>query len=113
MASKVAGRRVRDEGEARAALAELGASGLSLGEWARQRGLQGRSLHAWRLILDHKRKGRSPRSDVRFVEFLAPVPPQPKIEPVYVIHVGALRVDVRGDFDADVLRRLVAVVASC
>lgn len=30
-----------------------------------------------------------------------------------VIHVGELRVDVRADFDGEVLQRLVRVVAAC
>jgi hypothetical protein len=31
----------------------------------------------------------------------------------YVVHVGDLRIELGGDFDADVLRRLVQVVATC
>jgi hypothetical protein len=40
--------------------------------------------------------------------------PRPAVvEPVYVVHVGELRVEVRADFDGEVLRRLVQAVAAC
>ena len=118
MSKRVCGRRVRDEVEARALLDAMAASGQPLGEWAQGNGIQGRSLHAWRLILDRKRargavpsspRGR-PKSAPRLVELL---PRRALAEPSYVIHVGELRVEVRADFDGEVLQRLVRVVAAC
>ena len=118
MSKRVCARRVRDEVEARALLDAMAASGQPLGEWAQGNGIQGRSLHAWRLILERKRLqgavalppvGRS-KSAPRLVELL---PKRSSTEPAYVIHVGELRVEVRADFDGEVLQRLVRVVAAC
>lgn len=115
MSSKGCGRRVRDEAEARACLAAVGTSGLSPREWARINGFDGRSLQAWRPNLARRASASTlppapPKLAPRLVELL----PRPsEVAPVYVIHVGELRVEVRADFDDDVLRRLVHAVASC
>lgn len=116
MSMKGCGRRVRDEAEARACLDAVGASGLSPREWARNNGFDGRSLQAWRLNLARRasastlRRTAPPKLAPRLVELL----PRPAaVAPVYVIQVGELRVEVRADFDVDVLRRLVHAVAAC
>jgi len=44
-----AGRRVQDEREARRFLAAVERSGLGRREWARARGIDGRSLRAWEM----------------------------------------------------------------
>lgn len=108
------GRRVRDEADARACLDAVTLSGLTSREWARSNGVDGRSLQAWRLNLARRRSPQStaprPTSPPRLVELL----PRPApVTPVYVIHVGELRVEVRGDFEADALRRLVQALAAC
>ena len=115
MPSRVCGRRVRDEAEARKCFDAVASSGLASRDWARRHGFDGRSLHAWRLNL--ARRGTSPRqcessseSHPRLVElFTTPMVPAA----VYLVHVGELRVEVGADFDADVLRRLVHAVAGC
>jgi len=45
-----AGRRVQDEREARRFLRRGFGSGVSRRDWARARGIDGRSLHAWEMI---------------------------------------------------------------
>lgn len=116
MSSKGCGRRVRNEAEARACLDAAASSGLSLRDWARQRGFDGRSVHAWALNLGRRREVASqasaapPVPNPRFVElFTTPVQPAP----VYLVHVGDLRIEVPANFDAEVLRRLVVAVAAC
>lgn len=115
MSTRGCGRRVRDEAEARACLAAVGASGLSPREWARSNGFDGRSLQAWRLNLARRASASTlraapPKPAPRLVELL----PRPAAAaPVYVIQVGELRVEVGADFDGDVLRRLVQAVAAC
>jgi hypothetical protein len=53
-------RKVHDEREARAMLAEVRAAGGDVGAWARARGVDGSSLHAWSRNL--ARRGRTTRS---------------------------------------------------
>ncbi|MEN9580190.1 MAG: hypothetical protein RJA70_3199 [Pseudomonadota bacterium] len=52
-----AGRKIEDEREARRCLAAARRAGLGLGEWARARGIDGRSLHAWQLGLERRARG--------------------------------------------------------
>lgn len=115
MRPRTCGRRVRDEAEARRCLEAVASSGLASGDWARRNGLDGRSRHAWELNL--ARRGTSPRrcassseSHPGLVELFA----TPRVSAaVYLVHVGDVRVEVRADFNADVLRRLVHAVAAC
>lgn len=115
MSSKGCGRRVRNEAEARACLDAAASSGLGLRDWARQHGFDGRSVHAWGLNLARRgtvtrASGPAPVPNPRFVElFTTPVQPAP----VYLVHVGDLRIEVPANFDAEVLRRLVGAVAAC
>ena len=44
-------RKIADETEARRCLRAARLAGLSAGEWARARGIDGRSLNAWRMNL--------------------------------------------------------------
>lgn len=115
MSSMSGGRRIRDEADARACLASAAGSGLSLRDWGRREGLDGRSLQAWRLNLRRRKavvmdERSSSLTIPRLVELVAPAP---SAAAVYLVHVGELRVEVGADFDAEVLRRLVRVVASC
>ena len=47
----MAGRKIRDGADARTSLAAAAESKVSRAEWARQQGIDGRSLNAWRLNL--------------------------------------------------------------
>src|SRR5688572_33026895 len=58
-------RKVGGEREARAWLSAAQASGQSLGEWARARGIDGRSLNVWRVNL--ARRSASPPSGASLV----------------------------------------------
>lgn len=115
MSTKSCGRRVRDEGEARTCLDAVEASGLPPREWAQRNGFDGRSLQAWRLNLARRASGgpRRPVPPVKAPRLVELLPRPALVAPVYVIQVGELRVEVRADFDGDVLRRLVQVVAAC
>jgi hypothetical protein len=44
-------RKIEDEREARRCLKSARAAGLTAGEWAREHGIDGRSLNAWRINL--------------------------------------------------------------
>lgn len=102
------GRKLRDESEARSALSSVESSGLSGVAWAHANGVDARSLHAWRLVLRRRSKASPP--PLRVVEL---IPSSPRPEARYRVHVGTLTVEVDGDFDADVLQRLLSVVSSC
>lgn len=104
-------RKVRDADDAIHCLTASTASGEARAMWARRHGINPRSLNAWRLNL--ARAGRSePSSIPRLVEL---VPSMPAVEePVrYRVLCGGMAVEVDERFDERVLRRLLAVVASC
>jgi hypothetical protein len=107
-------RKIRDADDARACLAAVAESGLAQAAWAKAHGVDGRSLQAWRLVLE--RAGGNPVSKpLRLVELVTPTPPSAPLPSAatYVIRCGELAVEVDERFDETVLRRLLAVVASC
>ena len=104
----MAGRKIRDEADARACLAALGACSLALAGWARREGVDGRSLNLWRMNLAR----RATRSGPRLVELVPHPAPTPRAAR-YVVRRGELAVELGEDFDEDVLFRLLQVVAAC
>ncbi len=102
-------RKVRDESEARAALAALVASGRPLRPWALEHGLLPRSLNAWRQNLARRDAAPGAAAPLRLVELAAPV----GRAAVYAVVLGDARVEVGDDFDAGTLRRLLAAVRGC
>lgn len=102
----MARRKIRDEAEAVRFLDEQRASGLSLAEWARRQGVDGRSLNSWRVNLD--RRGTAARAP-RLVEWVAASVPPAR----YTVRCGRLAVEVGEDFDEETLYRLLQVVAAC
>ena len=60
--SRVAiGRKITDEREAQRCLAAAKRAGVSAGEWARARGIDGRSLHAWQMNVERRGTSAGPR----------------------------------------------------
>ena len=96
-------RKVRNDEDARKCLEAAAASGLPRADWARRNGVDARSLNAWRVNLERER----PRP--RLVEL---VPTRPAAAR-YTVRYGEFEVEVDERFEADVLRRLLEVVASC
>lgn len=105
----MAGRRIRDEKDARACLAAAEASGLERAVWARQEGIDGRSLNMWRMNL--RREDKSGRGAMQLLE-LVPSAPPPKAAR-YVVRCGALAIELDDDFNQDTLYRLLQVVTAC
>lgn len=106
-------RKIEDEREAQSCLAKVAASGRPLAVWAREHGIDGRSLNIWKTNLGRrgtKREATPVRSrKPRFVELVARAE-----EPTrYVVVVGDLRVEVEDGFRADTLTRLVATLRGC
>ena len=96
-------RKVRNGEDARSCLKAVEASGLPRAAWARRNGVDARSLNAWRVNLERER----PRPGQ--VEL---VPTRPAAAR-YTVRFGDFEVEVDERFEADVLRRLLEVVASC
>jgi transposase-like protein len=97
-------RKIEDEFEAKAVLAAAAAAGVSPGEWAREHGVHGRSLDAWR--------GRLSRGVQRsgLVEL---VPSTTSSSRRVVVRVGDAEVELDGDFDEATLAGVVRALRSC
>tara|TARA_B100000609_G_C17214149_1_gene435605 strand:+ start:550 stop:900 length:351 start_codon:yes stop_codon:yes gene_type:complete len=106
------GRKVRDESEARRFLDAASRSGLERAAWARQHGINARSLNAWRLVVDRKDRANE-RAPLEFLE-LVPTPRAARPSSPLGLRVGDVQIDVPDDFDQDHLRRILQVVlAAC
>lgn len=112
----MAGRKIENEEDAVDCLMRVDRSGLELHEWVRRHGIDGRSLHCWRL--NFERRGRQvPEANLaqnvsRMVELVTDER-KPPTDARYLIRSGIFEVEVRDDFDDDTLSRLLAVVATC
>lgn len=103
-------RKIEDEREARRCLKSAKAAGLTAGEWAREHGIDGRSLNAWRINLSRPSSEREVQP-LRLVE-LVPTAIERSDAP-YVVRVGELAIEVDADFDDATLVRLVRALRSC
>jgi len=105
-------RKIRDEADARRALAAVARSGMGIGEWARANGIDGRSLRAWRMNLERGgAAGRLPR--VRAAGLVELVPTGTGTPSKYVLRRGDVTFEFGDDAREETLRRLVAVLRSC
>ena len=80
--------------------------------WAQAHGVDARSLHAWWLALERRKKhnGTFAQSSVRLVEVVA----SPAASPAhYRIHVDDVVVEVDDDFQDATLCRLLHVIRPC
>lgn len=90
----------------------------SAGEWARAHGIDGRSLHAWKINIERgvapAVRRRSAVTPVRpaLVE-LVPEAPRPSTPSRYVLEVGDARVEFGDDVSTATLRRVVEALRSC
>jgi len=107
----MAGRKIRDEGDARACLAAMEASELRPSDWSQAHGIDGRSLNAWRLKL---RRSAAVQGPVRLVELVAAESTATSgRDERYLVRSGRFTVEVGERFQDDTLLRLLRVVASC
>lgn len=101
-------RKVASRDEAIRLLSEAAASGLERAVWARQNGINARSLNLWRVHLE-RQHSRPPA--IRLVE-LVPAATTPKDSGVR-LRCGAVVVEVDAHFDERTLARVLAAVSSC
>jgi hypothetical protein len=110
----MAGRRIRDEAEARDSLWAFAASGVARRAWAAAQGNDGRPLHAWELNLARESRPRAGSEAVpgRFVELVAATPPA-RPSGRYRVIVGRVTIDVDEGFSSEGFSRLLRVVTAC
>ncbi len=114
-------RKIASESEARRCMSAVERSGLSIKEWARARGIDGRSLRAWKMNLERRsppvRRSRSAKSITRSrastMQLVELVPAASASSSRYVLRVGAASLEFDDDFTTDSLRRVVEVLRSC
>jgi transposase-like protein len=113
------GRKIENERDALRCLRKVGHAGLSVGEWARAHGIDGRSLHAWRIAIArrgvparHRKASAKPkRAELALVE-LVPAASRDSAGR-YVLVVGAARVEFGDDVSVATLRRVFEALRSC
>lgn len=96
------GRKIRDIQDARTCLAAWEASDMALGAWARGQGIDGRSLHCWKLNLQER-----PRA--RLVELV----PTPRASARYTVRFDGIELELDDHFRDDTLERLLQVLTAC
>jgi transposase-like protein len=103
-------RKLRSEQDGRRCVAAMKASGLSRREWARQHGVDGRSLYAW-----EKKVGSDEPDPVRerLAGLVELIPALGAEEGRFVVQCGRFAVEVDAHFDEATLGRLLKVVAAC
>jgi len=102
----MARRKIASEAEARRCLAAVASSTLTVADWARAEGIDGRSLNMWRLNLARK-------TDEVLVPRLVELVSSALRATGYVVRCGPFAVDLGDDFDQDTLLRILEVVAAC
>jgi len=98
-------RKIRDENEARSCLTRVVESGRPLAVWAREHGIDGRSLNTWKMNIARRESAPKPR----FVELVS----RGAMSARYALFVGDVRIEVDDSFQPETLGRLVAALRSC
>ena len=120
------GRRIRDEVEAVRLLSAVERSGLSVREWARGHGVDGRSLNAWQINIARRgtrmpvrrrkavKQQREPAAHA-LVELVPAAPPVAKRASAgrYVMEIAGARVEFGDDASVATLRRVIEALRSC
>lgn len=97
-------RKIKNRRDAESCLTAAAVTAQTPTEWARSNGVDGRSLHCWRLAIE----GNPAPAALRLLELVAAAPPPRS----YTVRCGTFEVDAPHDFDDAVLGRLLRVVAS-
>lgn len=105
-------RKIADARDARACLKAAKSAGLAPGAWARAHGVDGRSLHAWKINLTRSPSALTvPRRKPRLIE-LVPAP-APRAPTRYVVRIGDAAIELGDDFAEETLARTVRVLRAC
>jgi len=108
----MAGRKIRNAADVETLKRDAAAAGVPLVQWARERGVDGRSLRAWILNTEGRRRADSERvaRGTELVELVAVNDGRPAC---YVVRVGDIAIELGDGFCETTLRRLLEVVLSC
>lgn len=119
-------RKITDETEARRCLRAARLAGLSAGEWARARGIDGRSLNAWRMNLAGRaaprttapRRRRATPPQPAALALVELVPAAASAKDVagggrYVLDVAGARLEFDDHCSVATLRRVLEALRSC
>jgi hypothetical protein len=116
----MAGRKIVDAAEARRFVAAIHRSGKSTGEWVRGRGIDGRSLQAWKMTFERQgsaaSKRRRPLPARAKPKGLVELVPKSAIavRPAkYVLERAGVRLEFADDVVDETLRRVLLVLRSC
>ena len=111
----MAGRKVINEQDARRCLTAVKASRHELGAWAREHGVDGRSLNLWRVNLARRGVVRVRAAAPKLVELVVAPAPRPVVgsRAPFVLRIGGVELEVGDHFDEASLGRLVGVLKSC
>lgn len=108
----MAGRKIGDAAEARQCLDQAAASGMTRAACARSRGIDGRSLNAWRMNMARGRRGHG--DELRLVELIERVPPREEPSRFRIrVSCGPFVVEVTAPVDEEALAQVLSVVATC
>lgn len=105
-------RKIEDEQDARACLKAAKAARLGAGEWAREHGVDGRSLNAWRINLSLRGSKKSRTSATPQLVELVPTS-RAHAEARYLVRVADAEIELTEAFREDTLARLVRALRSC
>lgn len=108
----MAGRKIRGGSDVEGLRRGAAAAGVPLLQWARDQGVDGRSLHAWVLNTEGRRRTGSERvaGETGLVELVAMNDTRPSR---YVVRVGDIAIELDDAFREATLRRLLEVLLSC
>ena len=119
-------RKIEDEAEARRCLLAIEREGWDIRTWARAHGVDGRSLHAWRVNLSRwsgrkpEHREREPAAATTANGLVELVPSRPARNASsrsemgrYVLAIGDACVEFGDDFSEPALRRIIGVLRSC
>ena len=104
-------RKIADEVDARRALAEVARTGIGLRAWARANGVDGRSLHAWGMVLARRGTHRAPPRRSTLVELVPARMEAPSAR--YVMRVRDVSIEFSDDASEETLGRVLTVLRSC
>ena len=107
----MAGRKVFNEQDARRCLAAVKSSRCELATWAREHGVDGRSLNLWRVNLG--RRGAERRAATPRLVELVVAPVAEVVRAPFVLRIRGVELEIGSSFDEALLRRLVSVLKSC
>ena len=110
-------RKIADEADARRCLDDARIARQTLRQWANEHGVDGRSLHAWKVNLGRSngspRRRRRPGAQATGLVELVPAPATVATSGRYILEIDGARVEFGDDASSATLRRVVEALRSC